>query len=489
MGQSSGRPRVDDSDYEYDAEIAQLQRAYNNAQANSSDANEDRQRPSNSGNNRAAADVDPNFGWGQFWNSGGGGGGGSARVPLVDRLLAHAHGGTRASPMFPSLPHGVSLATLEAAGIKTDLTFVPYQMPRAVGRRQTELREQKERPVLRCQNPFHLNKPSLALTHESLVTPTGTSVSSSSTAVSSSSSSSSSQQFRLSFQFECLVPTRVSVYLLANEISSDDKKLLPSGSSPSPSPSSSSSFVQQDRVGIPNLPSRVFPIGRHSWNMTAPDCEAIDFKQCDERSFAYSHHQRYYPLVILMEECESVKEFEPSTRRSTISPPIVPSPPTLNAATPSSSSSPTRIVSQTVYCTLQRSSSTSLACKPIRTTVRVTPQDHTFVVEEIYGIKGEGEHSATSSTSNPVSSPTSSVDDMKSDGSVTVTPKIASSPISSSLDCVVCMSEVRDTLILPCRHMCVCHDCAQILMEQTPARCPIDRVPMEHCVRIVNDQR
>jgi len=41
-------------------------------------------------------------------------------------------------------------------------------------------------------------------------------------------------------------------------------------------------------------------------------------------------------------------------------------------------------------------------------------------------------------------------------------------------DCVVCLSEVRNTIILPCRHLCVCHNCAEVLKYQSNS-CPICR--------------
>jgi len=40
--------------------------------------------------------------------------------------------------------------------------------------------------------------------------------------------------------------------------------------------------------------------------------------------------------------------------------------------------------------------------------------------------------------------------------------------------CVICLSLQRDTLIIPCRHFCVCHQCAQELRRQTN-KCPICR--------------
>ena len=28
--------------------------------------------------------------------------------------------------------------------------------------------------------------------------------------------------------------------------------------------------------------------------------------------------------------------------------------------------------------------------------------------------------------------------------------------------CVICLVNDRDTTVLPCRHLCMCHDCAQV---------------------------
>ena len=50
--------------------------------------------------------------------------------------------------------------------------------------------------------------------------------------------------------------------------------------------------------------------------------------------------------------------------------------------------------------------------------------------------------------------------------------------------CVICMSEPRDTAVLPCRHMCMCADCAKALREQTN-KCPICRRQVESLLKIV----
>lgn len=46
--------------------------------------------------------------------------------------------------------------------------------------------------------------------------------------------------------------------------------------------------------------------------------------------------------------------------------------------------------------------------------------------------------------------------------------------LASGSDCVVCLSEKRDTTVLPCRHMCMCYDCAQQL-RFAGNKCPICR--------------
>ncbi|GMJ03008.1 ABA insensitive RING protein 3, LOSS OF GDU 2 [Hibiscus trionum] len=53
----------------------------------------------------------------------------------------------------------------------------------------------------------------------------------------------------------------------------------------------------------------------------------------------------------------------------------------------------------------------------------------------------------------------------------------------SGKECVICLSEPRDTTVLPCRHMCMCSSCAKVLRCQTN-RCPICRQPVERLLEI-----
>ncbi|GFH08487.1 zinc finger protein, RING-type [Haematococcus lacustris] len=50
-------------------------------------------------------------------------------------------------------------------------------------------------------------------------------------------------------------------------------------------------------------------------------------------------------------------------------------------------------------------------------------------------------------------------------------------------ECVICLSASRDTAALPCRHMCMCHQCASALKTQTN-KCPICRNEIESLLHI-----
>ena len=50
-------------------------------------------------------------------------------------------------------------------------------------------------------------------------------------------------------------------------------------------------------------------------------------------------------------------------------------------------------------------------------------------------------------------------------------------------ECIVCLSSKRDTVLLPCRHMCVCTECAQQLRQQTN-KCPVCRSSVALLLRV-----
>ena len=48
-------------------------------------------------------------------------------------------------------------------------------------------------------------------------------------------------------------------------------------------------------------------------------------------------------------------------------------------------------------------------------------------------------------------------------------------------ECVICMTNERNTCVLPCRHICCCAECANTLRLQTD-RCPVCREPITELV-------
>jgi len=75
----------------------------------------------------------------------------------------------------------------------------------------------------------------------------------------------------------------------------------------------------------------------------------------------------------------------------------------------------------------------------------------TYLLQELYGIENKGEQET----------------DTAYDGA----------------ECVICMSDLRDTLILPCRHLCLCNCCADSLRYQAN-NCPICRAPFRALLQV-----
>jgi hypothetical protein len=96
-----------------------------------------------------------------------------------------------------------------------------------------------------------------------------------------------------------------------------------------------------------------------------------------------------------------------------------------------------------------------LSCKPI--IQRLSVDGLTFVLKEIYGIENKAESGGGDDDDNA--------------------------------ECVVCMSDVRDTMALPCRHLCLCNPCAEVLRFQNN-KCPICRTIFHSLlqIRVLRDQ-
>ncbi|RLN31488.1 hypothetical protein BBJ28_00025769, partial [Nothophytophthora sp. Chile5] len=55
--------------------------------------------------------------------------------------------------------------------------------------------------------------------------------------------------------------------------------------------------------------------------------------------------------------------------------------------------------------------------------------------------------------------------------------------IPEGAECIICLSEPRNTTVLPCRHMCLCSACAETLRKSS-STCPICRTQVEALLQI-----
>lgn len=56
-------------------------------------------------------------------------------------------------------------------------------------------------------------------------------------------------------------------------------------------------------------------------------------------------------------------------------------------------------------------------------------------------------------------------------------------------ECVICLAALRDTTVLPCRHMCMCASCARELQRQQVSTCPICRDEIESLLHIKRPEK
>jgi E3 ubiquitin-protein ligase MGRN1 len=89
--------------------------------------------------------------------------------------------------------------------------------------------------------------------------------------------------------------------------------------------------------------------------------------------------------------------------------------------------------------------------------------DRAYELHEIFGIERNTDKSPTSVVSERLD-----LDDV------------------NGTDCVICLTNTRDTTIIPCLHLCLCAHCAQVLSLNT-RKCPVCRSPVTGMLQIDRD--
>jgi hypothetical protein len=108
--------------------------------------------------------------------------------------------------------------------------------------------------------------------------------------------------------------------------------------------------------------------------------------------------------------------------------------------------------------------------RPLKQKVQVG--DKAYELHELYGIDGARAAAATASSAGGGSASGSAGAPAAGSGAAART--LAEQSLAAGSECVVCLTEPRDTVVLPCRHLCLCDDCAQQLRFATN-KCPVCR--------------
>ncbi|KAK4524562.1 hypothetical protein GAYE_SCF04G2463 [Galdieria yellowstonensis] len=234
---------------------------------------------------------------------------------------------------------------------------------------------------------------------------------------------SASKCYILQFQFDTLVDCGITTYFFAKEL--QEKRLLSFCSKYCSKPS-----VQYFRAGL-------------GQTYRQQESEGVDLSKVSMESLIYRQTDEY-PVIVKIENTQSSVENSESLE--------------LQNTKCSNNSADGEIMAYYIYLSLdekEKSSSAALPLKVIKQKILVNGV--VYELEEIYGID-----SGSTVTQGCLSN---------------------SSYADEGANCAICLSQPRDTALLPCRHMCLCSECAQRLRFQSNS-CPICRQSVQSFLQV-----
>jgi len=259
---------------------------------------------------------------------------------------------------------------------------------------------------------------------------------------------SNKSKYRVQFMLDCTERCTARVYFLVTETSS--KK-------------SSKEFGPIFEP--PRAPSAAtFPRGLEQF-YEQPTDQALDVSRFTEEELTYNSERSYYPVAIVLQAASGTEDEEVSSAGSSsvaatgISTSALPqldaitvrkddqtTPPTSSATSATKLQqhpSTKKVTCQVTYGALIHCSDDTYVVKPLKQ--KIWCEGKSYIIHEIFGLEnGENE---------------------------------------TGRECVICMTDPRDSTVLPCRHMCLCSTCAEALRQQTN-KCPICRSTVKHIIQI-----
>ena len=414
------------------------------------------------------------------------------------------------SSPFPRLTMQ-QLAQLRDNGVDMDLCFVPHQMPRLTAHHLDEEGKEREKRCVTIDNCMAISQTALASSSTSSTT--------SSTSITAPASSiPAPDTLSLSFIVDSRVPCRVSIYPAATEVIdrnvSDQPPVfsahpqchlwtqtLPAGmrqsvavplaslfpidvlnravSSPSSSSSSSSSSGSGATSSFPSLftfsSSRHYcPVIVHCENMSYQSSSSgllpssaqhkrrdeqkerlaidIDTPPTVEHLIVYLLFTKHQPASAIVAPSQPLNADTAASTGASASP----------APSPTSASASSARPSPPTPAAVVRAASgpAVLGVKRLKQKIKLQ-HNKSYELFDLYGLREQPQSAASAA------------------------PQTAAS--QESPDCVICLTQKRTHAIFPCRHVCLCADCAVMLREQTN-RCPICRRMVETVIPILMDE-
>ncbi|KAG2525736.1 hypothetical protein BBO99_00001685 [Phytophthora kernoviae] len=253
-------------------------------------------------------------------------------------------------------------------------------------------------------------------------------------------SASQSEQYALSFQFDATKACRIKVYLVANETMDAD--------------TGSSSFTLAHQDKMPVLVQEFAAGLGQNFTLTGEEDKEAPKDEEDQQT-----QQRPLPLLDL----SVYQDDELVYKIGTMQFPLI--------VVLEVSSERKHPQSQSTFCTLVKKGD-NWDIKMLKQKILVDGM--TYELQEIYGIDGSVAAAPKTGDRN-VATGDSQVD----------TTKAAKDEIDipEGAECIICLSEPRNTTILPCRHMCLCTECAEALRKSS-STCPICRTRVEALLQI-----
>lgn len=261
-------------------------------------------------------------------------------------------------------------------------------------------------------------------------------------------------RFRIRFRADCRMETEVCIYLATRETPNEHNagvKFEP----------------QHPRFANAVLPAQKLP-SEIDCTYTSPSINVRNYW----KYLKYRPHQPHdYPIVIAMSYPMSNTDWEAFQSKTTEDAKNDEKKDDTDEATKDALPE-RRVQSQFSYAEVIR---TAHEDKPTEYSLKILKQrlqvgNDLYDLEDIYGMPTESSGSPDDAEHEPVTGSLAGVADH-----------------DEGEDCVICLAEPRNTLVMPCRHMCLCSDCAGMLRQRTN-KCPICRTVAERFLTLKKEK-